>query len=167
MIDRSNYNGITEAWKVSLLIRRAKRFGFRRHNLEDAVQEIILDVIQFKYVPEKSNGASEMTALTAMIDNRLMAMLRSSTRYQAYLEKYQKTVEGEYDPDAKNMNVADVRTVVSALPTDQQAICHALAAGNTKHQVAQALGYGWHRVARAVQAIRSRFEERGFGKGCN
>ena len=60
---------------------RAKRLGIRRHDLEDAQQEIVLDVLDFRFDAAKSNGACERTALTSLIDRRLMTMLRAKRRY--------------------------------------------------------------------------------------
>jgi hypothetical protein len=54
--------------KLNLIKSRARLLGFRRHDLEDAVQEVMLAVLEFEYAPEKSNGATETTALTTVID---------------------------------------------------------------------------------------------------
>ena len=57
--------------KLNLIKSRARLQGFRRHSLEDAVQEVALVVLEFEYDAEKSNGATETTALVTVIDRRL------------------------------------------------------------------------------------------------
>ena len=37
----NDYGGLVEPWKVALIAARARRFGFRGHELEDVQQEII------------------------------------------------------------------------------------------------------------------------------
>ena len=66
--------------KLNLIKTRARLMGFRRHDLEDAVQEVMLEVLEFKYEPEKSNGATETTALTTVIDRKLVSLTRVNRR---------------------------------------------------------------------------------------
>ena len=41
---------------------RARRMGFKRHDIEDVQQQILLVLMDFEFNPEKSNGASGQTA---------------------------------------------------------------------------------------------------------
>ena len=81
------YEGVIDDWKVELFRMCAKRLGIRRHDLEDVQQEIVLDVLDFRFDAAKSNGACERTALTSLIDRRLMTMLRGKRRYSRRQEQ--------------------------------------------------------------------------------
>jgi hypothetical protein len=95
---RLDYNGQVEPWKVDLIISRAKRMGFRCDEIEDAQQTIIFDVMCFRFNTTKSNGATETTALIALIDNRLKSLLRSKTRYQAHIDNFMREAELVHNP---------------------------------------------------------------------
>jgi hypothetical protein len=77
MTHANRHDGIVEAWKIELIASRAKRLGIRRHDLEDAQREIVLDILSFRFDEAKANGACERTALTSLIDRRLMTFARS------------------------------------------------------------------------------------------
>ncbi len=65
-MNRHAYEGVVDHWKVDLIRTRARRLGVRRHDLEDAQQEIALDVQKFHFKSAKSNGACERTAHPAL-----------------------------------------------------------------------------------------------------
>lgn len=161
-MERLDYDGVVEPWKVELIVSRAKRLGFRRHDLEDVQQELILDVMSFRYDRAKSNGATETTALTALIDNRLKKLIRSEARYRAHLEQFMKDSERANEPARDDRPAVDVWNAVQALTPRERTVCHALARGRSKHAVARMLGCGWHTVDRLVRRIREHFRELGL-----
>lgn len=161
-MERLNYDGLVESWKVDLIISRAKRLGFRCDEMEDVQQELILDLMNFRYDAEKSNGAMETTALIALIDNRLKKLRRSETRYRAHLEqlKMERKQANISAPDESWVN--EVRDFVETFPMRERTVCHALSLGYSKHEIARMLNCGWHTIDRIVARIRQWFEERGF-----
>jgi DNA-directed RNA polymerase specialized sigma24 family protein len=154
----NRYDGLVEPWKVQLLVSRARRLGFRRHELEDVQQEVILEVIAFPFDPSK--GASESTPLTAMIDNRLKALRRKARRYAARitsvgdapgLEEAGLTCE-----DEAGLRM-DMLSAMALLTPNELAICAGLIRGQSVNQIALRLNRSWHTVHRMIHAIRRRF----------
>src|SRR5690606_35105821 len=126
---QNDYGDVIEKWKVDLILARAKRVGFRRHDLEDAQQQIVPVVLRFAFEPERSNGASEATALVALIDHQLITMRRARDRYARRVspleessrgEELALTVPGDGPCIAKSV---DVRDAVTDLPPLTQQIC--------------------------------------------
>jgi len=156
----NDYRGVVADWKVELLVRRAKKMGFRRHDLEDVQQEVILDVMKFEYDPSRSNGASEETALTAVIDKRLKMMVRGRKREQQRMEVIAPRQATEYPPP--DGLALDVNDVTSRLSPDDQAVCRAMSEGECPRQIAVRLGWSWRRVEQAIARIRQHFTAAGL-----
>jgi len=159
---RLNYDGLVEPWKVDLIIARAKCMGFRCDEIEDAQQELILEVMNFRYETRKSNGATETTVLIALIDNLLKKLVRTRARYRAHLDRFREEAERSYEPMTGDERAIDVQNVVASLAERDREVCRALGFGLTKHEIAKLLGCGWHTVDRIVGRIRQRFEECGL-----
>jgi len=162
MVETLSYEGLTEPWKVELLVRRAKRAGFRGKDLEDVQQELITHVIQFKYDPAKCNGASEATALTALINNKIKHLVRDGLRYGKYLDRFGKIAKQKYEPDDLDLGDLDVRLAIEALPNDEQAVCKALGQGYTKEETQKHLGIGRMKLDRLIRQIHARFSKLGL-----
>ncbi len=73
---KNNYASVIEKWKVDLIVSRARRLGFRRQDLDDAQQQIVVELLSFEFDPTRSNGATEETAVTALIDHQLLSLRR-------------------------------------------------------------------------------------------
>ncbi len=160
-MERLDYDGVVEPWKVALIVARAKRMGFRRDEIHDVQQQMILDVVGFRFDPARSNGAQESTALQALIDNQLKKMCRTTARHRARMDRLSREPIPEvYFPEHER--ALEVRTAVAALPEREQAVCRALVEGYSKPDIAGKLGCGWHTVDRIVRHIRQRFEENGL-----
>jgi len=165
----NSYEGVVEDWKVELIRMRAKRLGIRRHDLEDAQQEIVLDVLDFRFDAAKSNGACERTALTSLIDRRLMTMLRAKRRYAQRVHSLPTTTEDGPDehepftePIPQQQLAMDVREAVDSLSAEEQTICRLLADGESITEIARQLGRSWHTVNRIVGRVRTHFERIGL-----
>ena len=152
-----SYDGVIDPWKVDLIIRRAKLFRLSRHDLADAVQQIVMILRDFDYDTSHANGAQEQTVLTAVIDNRLRMIRRSRRRYRKRVGLLPEDFDAcAPDPDGLLRRV-DVRMAVLDLSSLQQAICDGLAAGLTRAEIARRLGCDWHTVNRAVRKICTHF----------
>ena len=166
---QDSYEGVVEDWKVELIRVRAKRLGIRRHDLEDAQQGIVLDVLEFRFDSAKSNGACERTALTSLIDRRLMTILRAKRRYAQHVRPQpSKQADGQdesepfTEPIPQQQLMLDVRDAVADLSAEEQAICRSLANGESIAEIARQLGRNWHAVNRVVGDLRRRFEQIGL-----
>ena len=162
---KNDYGELIENWKAALIVSRAIRIGFRRHDLEDVQQQIVVAILDFEFDPAKSNGASEATAITALIDKQLKAIQRARARYSKRVvehtdesrEKASMSLADRYSAGQVAQSL-DVREAVADLPPPEQQICTALADGLSVNEIARALGVGWHTIRRQVCGIRGYFE---------
>ena len=166
----NKYDGLLDRWKVRLVARRASRLGFRPHEIDDAMQELVFDVLAFRFDLAKSNGASEATALTAVIDNRLRTLRRGWRRYQKHVEALRAELGvdeardrwPEPEEDETALLVVDGREAVALLSPKERRLCRALLAGQTLADVARQRGCDWHVPARVLAHVRRRFEALGL-----
>ena len=163
-MERLDYGELVEPWKLNLIISRAKRLGLRGEDIQDIQQELVLDVMQFRYDRAKSNGATEATALTALIDNYLKKLLRSDARYRGHLDQFSRQEKRSYDPVPDEQQAIDVQDAIGALSEQERMVCHALDQGQSKSQIARTLGCGWHTVDRLIHRIRRHLEKFGLDK---
>lgn len=160
-MEKLYYDGIVEPWKVELIVARAWRMGFRRDELPDVQQQLILEVVGFKYDPARSNGAKESTALQSVVDNHLKKMCRTTARYRARVDRLRDTPPPEAVFENHERTV-DVRSAVAALSEREREVCRALSEGYSKQEIAKLLRCGWHTVDRLMRRIRAAFEELGL-----
>ena len=159
-----------EHWKADLIRSRAVRLGFRGADLQDVQQDVLLAVLGFQFRPERANGATETTALIALIDRRLLMARRCRHRYLQHLERIpqcadagrssQGLTEGNYEEQINRR--LDVREILSKLEPEDQELCRMLAAGQSIVAIAGQLGCGWHTVKRRIDGLRELFEVMGM-----
>ncbi|MGE3808278.1 MAG: hypothetical protein AB7K24_26760 [Gemmataceae bacterium] len=164
VMDGNDYSGVVESWKIELLGQRAKRLGFREDELPDLQQEIVFDIISFQFDPAKSNGATEATALTAVIDRRLKTFLRTKCRYQSRIERLQNGQHGELESRQADQDqlALDVRDVIARLPEREQLICKRLLEGHCLNHIVEELRCSWPTLKRLLVGIRRSFREQGL-----
>lgn len=159
--------------KLNLIKSRAHLLGFRRHDLEDAVQEVMLAVLEFEFEPEKSNGATESTALTTVIDRRLKSLKRASRRYSGLIERAGHHLAAEHQAcddgpcqlertGEDRVLSGEVEAAIGEMDAEMQRVCRLLMEGLATKAIAEELRMGWHRANRLVTAIRERLEAAGF-----
>ena len=154
--------------KLELIRSRAVRFGIKRHDLEDAIQDVILDLLEFSPDPEKANGASESTILVTVIDRRLNKWLRSQKRYQGMLERCEAMLPSdeelttESDIETSDVGI-DVSTLLADLPEFEQQVGQLLSEGKNATSIARKLGVKRPVVCEAMEFIRERFLAAGLG----
>jgi RNA polymerase sigma factor (sigma-70 family) len=153
-------------WQTELIVKRGRRMGFMDTDLDDAIQEIAPHIINFRFDPARSNGASLRTVLIAVIDRRLLAIRRREARYAKCLGRARvasgmsaghedQRPEPGYE-DTVPMEL-DVRTALARLSEDERLVCEALSHGCSIQEVADRLGCDWHSVNRRVTRIREQF----------
>lgn len=165
----NEYDGLLDEWKVRLIVSRARRLGFRPDQIDDAMQEMVLDLLAFRFDPAKANGASESTALTAVIDKRLRTIRRAWRRYQQHVArlKVARGVDEARDrwpepvEDETALLVLDVRAVVAHLSPRQRHLCQALLEGS-RRAVSRGRRCGWGTVCQEIEGIRRRFTAAGL-----
>jgi RNA polymerase sigma factor (sigma-70 family) len=157
----------THGWKLDLIARRARRLGLRGPDIDDAVQELALDVLDFDYDPQRAGGASEPAVLAGVIDNRLVSLLRSRDRYQMHLARLAADLGPDSEIDeSQDLSRCELRSdvcdLVNALPADYQDVCLRLMAGESLAEIADARECGWHTIRRMLDQIRATFVEAGI-----
>jgi len=161
-------SALTIEEKLDLIRSRAVRFKIKRHDLEDAVQEVALYLLTFKTDPATANGASESTILTGAIDLRLKQWLRTKQRYQDMVDRCgamlpsedELLVDGGYESSDLAM---DVTMLLSQLPEFEQQVGKMFSEGHSVYSIADELGIGRRAVNSAIDVIRERFTSAGLG----
>lgn len=164
-----------ERWKSDLVRARAVRLGFRGADLNDVQQEVLLEVMGFQFQPTRANGATEATALTALIDRRLCMARRRQHRYQRRLEQIytRANADGsssgmvEVSHETQIDRNLDVQTILAKLEPEDRSLCEMLSAGQSIEAIADQLGCGWHTVKRRIDRLRQFFEEAGLDSCVN
>lgn len=169
----NNAERLTLEEKLDLVKCRARIMGFRRHDLEDAVQEVMLSVLEFEYDPEQPDGGAETTALTTVIDRKLVSLKRVNRRHARIAQwatdelaaKCQGLEDGPSSEDDRAnhcLTKEEVACIIAKMDDDMQQVCQLLMDGQTTNAIAAQLGMGWERVVRLVSLIRERFAAAGF-----
>jgi DNA-directed RNA polymerase specialized sigma24 family protein len=160
---KPNYDGLVESWKMDLVESRARRKGIQAGCVDDLQQELIFDVMNFRYEAEKSNGASEKTVFTGIVDRCLANHIRSESRYKSHVERFKTTANQVCDPSVHEQIAIDVRAAMESLTQDEKALCIAIMEGYSPNEIAQMRGCGWHAIERSMRRIRRQFEKYGLG----
>ncbi|MGE0609906.1 MAG: ECF-type sigma factor [Pirellulales bacterium] len=152
------YEGLLDAGQVALILRRAKRYGWRGQDLDDAVQMVAIALLKFRFDPARSNGASEETAVTKVIDHCLTALRRRENRHQARKDRLRQIALPETidSGDAQVDAALDVQQVLGDLSSRSQQICDCLRRGLSIRETCQSLGLSWRAVQHELNIIRHR-----------
>lgn len=170
----SSYEGLIEPWKVQLIAWRARRTGLKGHDLEDALQQIVMQLIEFRYDPTKVEQATEKTALISVIDKQLAMIRRRESRHRRKLEGLKRRTllgggdqvdrQPAFSAEERAMSLTtDVREAIAELPPLAQNICDGLLNGDSVRQISDRLGMSWRAVHRQICGIRGYFEFIGIG----
>ena len=157
----NHYEGVLERWKVRLIRQRARRKGFRGFDLDDAQQQVALALLDFQFDEARSNGATEATAITAVVDRQLAMLRRNEGREKHRREIASERYEQYYDMSETERSL-DVENAVGSLSELDQKVCRGLSEGNSLNRLAKSLGLSWHAIRARVEAIRQHFEQLGL-----
>lgn len=147
------YGGVVEFWSVRLALARIRRFGFPRHEWPDRLQELVLEIMAFKFDPAKANGASKTTAVCGLINKRLVSAWRATQRYERRIARLRPE---ECYSDQAGLRL-DVRTALANLPPRERSVGEGICRGQSVSEIARALGCGRATVRRLRENIRQRF----------
>lgn len=162
----NTYEGLLEDWKVELICRRARRMGFQGFDLDDAQQQVAVSLLSFEFDESRSNGATESTALTAVIDRQLAMIRRAEARARRRDDLCSERSEAYCQGEQTELAI-DVQRVVEQLPDVDRQICAGLSDGRSVNELAKSLGLSWHAVRDRIRAIRRHFEKLGLSLGPN
>ena len=163
----SNYKGVIEEWKVALILAIAKKRGVPKDEWEDVVQELILDVKKFQYDAANEAGATEATAIAAVIERRIIDMFRSKKREQKMMRKFQQLREVNTDSvDAHEETIdlpLDVITALETLKPTEYKVCALLMKGKTSEYIAKRLKWTWRKMDSVTSHIGHQFTKHNLG----
>ncbi|MGE3807273.1 MAG: hypothetical protein AB7K24_21630 [Gemmataceae bacterium] len=165
----NHYDGAMEPWKVEVITERAKRLGFRRHDLEDAQQQVVLKLLTCQFDLGNLVKASERTAFTKIVDNLLITLRRSEQRGRARLERYaaETGVTEEVSAGFEQLDMAsDVSSALTELSPFDRQICESLTNGDDVTTIAERLNVKWHTIRDHIKRIRLLFERLGLDLVC-
>lgn len=167
---QSSNGQVIEKWKTDLILEIARRKGFQRDALEDAYQQLLLVVLEFKYDSAHGSGAAERTALISLIENQLNMILRSEGRRQKHVKKIQRVCgPSQYQPFTNDEHIEherrfelgiDVRSALSHLTAQEQAVCAALADEMPRCGIAKKLNISRYEVERIIEGLAEKFSEK-------
>ncbi len=160
----NTYAGLLEDWKVRLIHHRARRRGFRGQDMDDAVQQVVIAFLDFRYDESRSNGASEKTVLTAIIDRQLAMLRRSEARERQRIERVGMSRDAIYEPSSNVEIVHVVRTAVGQLSSFERSVCDLLIDGNSTNEIAEEYGVSWHTANAAIERIRRHLQRCGLAE---
>lgn len=154
--------------KLELIRMRAIQFGLTRHDLEEAIQEVALYLLEFNPDPEKANNAAESTIIIGAIDLRLKQWLRSRKRYQNLVDRCESLTPSYTvisDNELSGMEIGfDVQHIMTTLSEFEQDVCQLLIQGKTVWAIAQELQCDRRLVQQAIDSIREQLLEAGYGE---
>ena len=161
----NTYNGIIDEWKMDIVSAIANRMGLPPDAIDDAQQEVAIQLLKRSYDTQKSNGASEATLVGIIARNIIQKMRRGSLRYADRIERL-KTVRppAEDVVDATN-HLGETWMLVATMKPDCQQVAALLAEGLELNTIANRLGWRWDRVRRVVDELRRSFTRAGLAPG--
>lgn len=164
----NQYGQLIEKWKIEIVRDRARRRGFNDDDIKDALQDTVPALLAFHYEPARSNGASERTAVTALVDRRLSFIQRGHARRIKRRERYAMLMVKEGCTSAAMPNIAgpaalrmDVQEILARLMPREQAVCAALARGETCSGIARELAVSRRHLNGMIRHIRAQFKSVG------
>ena len=159
----NNYAGMVPPEVLELITRRVRYHRIPPDELDDLQQQIVPLLIDFRYDPAIANGASETTAMVAVIDNQIKTHRRARRRYRRKIERFQmQTREPSTTPHDQVDLRLDLERVLAQLSERDRAICQQLGQGHTTTDIAQRLNCGRDTVDYAVWRLRKVFKDAGL-----
>jgi len=159
------YEGVIEDWKFDLMMRRARRLRFRGDDLEDALQDLVMELIAFRFDPQRAGARKESTVLTELIDHRLLDMRKKRARGikrddTAAKERQRDQIDQKAAERVESK--AEIAMFASALSPFDQRVLDLLQDGMSVKQISEQLDCRWHTARNAVGRITERLREKGL-----
>lgn len=164
-MSRNRFEGVIEDWKYEVMLRRARRMGFRGEDLEDALQELALEVMAFVFDPVRAGARKEATVLTELVDCRLLDMRRSRKRALRRDEaagRERQRDQVNFEAEERISSEAEINIFSRCLLPFDQTVLKYLKEGKTVVDIAKKLDCRWHTVAKAVGRIEEEMRLRGM-----
>ncbi len=163
----NEYGGVIARWKKELIAARARRMGFKEHEIPDLQQDIVLCLLEREF---DETRASEATFVTRVIDSQLLKELRARKR-DARRANYEAASDADVaelaSPGMSEVERADLRldlkAALASLSPQERAVCEALMRGETRAEIARAQGKSKVTIWQTVMRLRKKLRARGLG----
>jgi len=171
-VERNDYGGLIERWKVDLIRVRARRLYFRNDEIDDLEQIIVRELLKTDFKPDAAGGSSERTFVIAVIDRQLMKVKRDRRRDVRRVNQESRSLDDERVFTEKNfLSLSrtdkhdvrlDVKEALLKLTPAQRAICRALGEGYTQAEIARMTGRSKAAVCAEVKKLAEKFRKWGL-----
>lgn len=168
----NDYGDLIERWKVELIRTRARRFRFRRDELPDLEQIIVLELLRVQNCPERKPTASERTFLTKVIDRQLMHVRRDRARQRRRMSYGERSLNAEPELAEKSAILPhqtvdsglrlDIAEALAGLTAFERSICEGLMEGRSQAEIACSLGCHRSTICKQLDNVASKFRDWGL-----
>ena len=164
---RNRYDSVIDKSKIALINSRARRMGFRRQDMDDIQQQVSMALLQFTFDESRSNGATERTAITAVIDRQLRKIRRTRTRHADRLSG-SDSLPIDLTDSAAHADIqhirrsSDLSIAIERLGPTAKRICKHLSEGQSINEIASGMQVSWHTVHKHIAKIRACFVDLGL-----
>ena len=161
------YDKVMASWKVDMAVRRLRKLGFPGRYWPDLMQELAILILGFQYDSNRADGATEQTALYAVITKHLLYRMRGRyrelhgfDRYLRHLGVHEDGTTLEPDPFVEFITPLqlDVRQQIARLPAFERAVAEGLSQGRNKAELAREHDRDWHTINAAARRIGEHFK---------
>lgn len=154
----NRYEGVIEPEVVNHALGRMKRLGLPRHEWDDLLQDLAIEIMAFRFDEGRSNGARRTTAVCSLVNHVLISHLRREHRYRKRLEAL-TPCESYEEPTALE---CDVRDACTRLTDRQRGVCAALVDDLSDSATARVLRCDRSTVRRMRRQIEDEFRRLGL-----
>ncbi len=158
----NTYDGLIDPWKMEIVSAIALRMGLRPSEIDDAQQEVAVQLLKRSYDKQKSNGASEATLVGIIARNVIQKMRRGALRYADLMERARVAEPPAIESEDPDRDLGEVWTVLDAERPECRQVAALLAQGLDLNGIARQLGWKWDRVERVVVELRRILRCAGF-----
>jgi hypothetical protein len=156
-----------EDWKSELILKIARRKGFQAHELNDAHQQIQLEILNYKFDPRKAHGATERQIMSLLIEKKLTHIQRSEARRRKHIEKIRRVCgPSRFQSHSDEAHIKhenrfelriDIEKALQDLAPLEQRVCEALSTGESRLQLSKRFKLSRHRINQIIDRIREQF----------
>ena len=171
-MERNDYGSLIEQWKVDLIRTRARRFYFRKDEMDDLEQIIVPQLVEANFDPIAPAGASERTFIITIIDRQLMKVKRDRQRDVRRVNYESPHIEDKGALTTKDVAslsrcdrpelALDLQRALASFTPVERAICQAFKEGQSQADIARATGRSKAAICNEVQKLQAKFRDWGL-----
>ena len=150
-----------EPWKLKMIARQARRFGFFGVDIDDAVQDTVLAVSEFKYDVKKAAGGSEEAIFCLLVNRVLSTLGHRRARREAKDDQISARVTPREQSPASHLRL-DIESVAERLPAGERRIFDLVAKNVSRENIVARLKITRHAVDTGIKNIRRKMERAGL-----